>query len=178
MVTNPTGQIISMKSDYMGAACTNCNAATQIAPNTTLSAKFLNFKLSDVQDIKSADWYKQQSGWGKVYDLADNSVGQTYSVPVTVPVTVDGVTTQSQIGIVAAIRTEQEECFSGNDQDVPSIRVRVRTLDTVETIAKEYGYSWTELLLMNPSLTNPNELQSVNGRYPFLYNALLYVVRE
>ena len=64
-------------------------------------------------------------------------------------------------------------------QDVPSIRVRVRTLDTVETIAKRYGYSWTELLLMNPGLTNPNDLKpGVNGRYPFLYNALLYVVRE
>lgn len=174
MVTNPTGSIISMKDDHIGTACVACNAAALVAPNTTLTEKFLNFKLSDLSDIKSSAWYAQQSGWGKVYDLADTSVGQTYSVPITVPVTTLGVTTQSQIGIVSAIRTEQEECFSGDDQDVPSIRVRVRTLDTVETIAKDYGYSWTELLLMNPMLKNPNDLKPKT----YLYNALLYVVRQ
>jgi LysM repeat protein len=170
MVTNPTGQIISMTDDKLGEA----KVTAAFPTDQVLSEKFLNFKLSNMSDMKSAQWYAQQSGWDKVYDLADNSVGQTYSVPVTVPVTANSVTTQSQIGIVSAIRTEQEECFSGDDQDVPSIRVRVRTLDTVETIAKEYGYSWTELLLMNPLLKNPNDLKPKT----YLYNALLYVVRQ
>jgi len=144
--------------------------------NTAISAARLNFPIKDLADIRTADFYTQQSGWSKVYSLADGTVGQTYSVPLTVPDQAGG---EVQLGIVSAIRTANEECFSGDDQDVPSIRVRVRTLDTVETIAKRYGYSWTELLLMNPGLTNPNDLKpGVNGRYPFLYNALLYVVRE
>jgi len=165
-VTNPTGKIdASTKGlDYLG---------TEDLLSTTHASMWLNFKVPSV-DMTQSTWYKQQSGWGKVYDLSDGSVGQTYSVPVTVPVTKDGVRTPTQIGVVAAIRTEQEECFSGDDQDVPSIRVRVRTLDTVETIAKEYGYSWTELLLMNPLLKNPNDLKPKT----YLYNALLYVVRE
>lgn len=163
--------------DSMGATLAGTMAETPLGTinATSLTAQRLNFPISDLNDIRTADFYKQQSGWGKVYGLRDGTVGQIFSVPVTIP-TSDG--TETRIGVVSAIRSDNEECFSGDDQDVPSIRVRVRTLDTVETIAKRYGYTWTELLLMNPSLTNPNELQSVNGRYPFLYNALLYVVRE
>jgi hypothetical protein len=168
-------QVFAIDAD--GKAPTGTMGSTALGSITTaaLTANalhHLNFAISDATDFKSADWYKQQSGWGKVYGLKDGqTVGQIYSVPLTVP-TSDG--TESRIGIVAAIRTEGEECFSGDDQDVPSIRVRVRTLDTVETIAKRYGYSWTELLLMNPRLKNPNDLKPKT----YLYNALLYVVRE
>ena len=87
---------------------------------------------------------------------------------------VNGATVVTQLGVVAAVRSGVEECFSGADQDVPSTRMRVLTLDTVESIAKRYGYDWVTFLLLNRNLKNPNDLAPKQ----YLYHALVYVVSD
>ena len=52
--------------------------------------------------------------------------------------------------------------------------MRVLTLDTVESIAKRYGYDWVTFLLLNRNLKNPNNLAPKQ----YLYHALVYVVND
>jgi len=168
------------------------SAAAAVDPSSTLRGLFsatgavLNRLMNGNGDRRTEDWFVRRAGWGGVFDLNGastasssstdpasisrpiSSVASTYSVPL-------GVTSSAVLGnaVVAAIRTSLEICIPGDDQDVPSTRMRVKNQDTLQTIAAQYNYNWQTLLLLNPGLRNPNQLVAKN----ILYHSLLYVVR-
>jgi len=137
-------------------------------------------------DKRLENWFKINRGWSGGFDLQGfdgrsrsatdplalqnpiRSVASTYSLPL-------GVTASTVLGdaVVAAVRTSEEMCVPGEDQDVPSIRTRVKNLDTMATVAARFDYTWHSLLLLNPGLRNPDKLAAKN----ILYHSMLYVVR-
>jgi uncharacterized membrane protein YjgN (DUF898 family) len=103
-------------------------------------------------DFRNERWFVTNMGWSAKFSLG-NEVAQTYSVPVSFAL--DGITPSA---IVAGYRISSELCYSGLDQDVPSTRVRVKTLDTIQSLAESYGFTWHQMLLLNSDLKNPSQL--------------------
>jgi hypothetical protein len=116
----------------------------------------------------SMGWFEKKIGWSDLYDLPGSAgvTAQTYSVPASF--SSPGVPSS----IVAGEKISEEMCFSGLDQDIPSTRVRVKTLDTIQSIAESYDYTWHEMLLLNPTLPNPNDINPNQ----FVNHAMLYIV--
>jgi len=119
-------------------------------------------------DFRNERWFVTNMGWSAKFSLG-NEVAQTYSVPVSFAL--DGITPSA---IVAGYRISSELCYSGLDQDVPSTRVRVKTLDTIQSLAESYGFTWHQMLLLNSDLKNPSQLIANT----FLYHSMLYIVKK
>jgi hypothetical protein len=107
---------------------------------------------SPTVDFKDERWYVTKMGWSSSFAWGAE-IAQTYSIPVSFAN--DGITATA---IVAGYKIAAELCYSGLDQDVPSTRVRVKTLDTIQSLAESYGFTWHQMLLLNPDIKNPSEL--------------------